>query len=155
MEFQHNGIGHIYLKNNAVYIIAFSPKTKDWMFGHEEGLNIQFSDAIKKFGEPTNILSMYQEEPPVWEIIQAVYPEKGITFDYRNMEELTKFQENLTPKTPVNTVTYYSPFVSQEVMDLFMASFTYTQEDINKLTHPWSGYGSIKEKYPTAGGNNK
>ena len=147
-NFQRSGRGTIFIKDNRVHIIEFVPKTKETLFDRNEGLNIQFSDAIEKFGEPSSVFSLYEGEPPNSLGLWAIYPEKGISFDYYNWGEDIIFHRELTSETPVLGVYYYPPSAHQEFMDLFIVPDAFTEADVKKHTHPWNGYGKISEKYP-------
>ena len=152
-EFQHSGEGTISLINNVVYLIGFSSKPKNSMFDREEGLNLQFSQAIDKFGEPALIFSVFMEELTIYEEIWALYPEKGVNFYFSCVENSSEFQKELTPETPVNYVEYFSPPDYQKIKDMFIVKDTFSEEDEKYSTHPWRGYGSIKEKYPSRWGS--
>jgi hypothetical protein len=95
-------------------------------------------------------LTTYGYGDAVWTNLWVLYPQKGIILGYPTLGKKPLWQKELTPEAPVHSIMYFDSSKYQDFFKLgLFGTDGWTEDEINKSIHPWSGYGSIKNKYPS------
>ena len=119
-------------------------------------LDINFSEAIEKFGEPDYILNipLFSGTPgfpqPSYEI-QALIPNKGVNYAYNTNDSSRNNNSIIAPENKITRIDYYNISAYDQILDAGMFSEGHlNKEESIKNMIPWSGYGEIDQKYPPA-----
>jgi len=119
-------------------------------------LNLKFGDAIKVNGEPKFVINIptYRGppgSPALGYSLIVIDPDRGIAYEF-NTADLPELQRGeLRPDTPIRLMTYFDPDKYDEFLEakLFSMGFLGREGTLEYLV-PWTGFGSIKSKYPPA-----
>lgn len=140
-----NWDGYAYIFNHKVILLDF-----------KGNLNINFRDVIKENGDPKFVINIPTHGglpgiPAESYSITVLYPDKGIAYTF-NTTELPKGKSGeLRPDTPISMISYFDPDRYNDLLEakIFSMSFLGREETL-KYLKPWTGFGSIEEKYPPA-----
>lgn len=137
--------GEVYILNSKVVIIDF--------YGD---LGINFSEAIDQIGKPEFVINIPTHggvpgHPTAVYSITAFEPNRGIGYTFNTGDLPKRNRSELSPDTPITLVSYFDPDRYDELLEGEMFSMGFLgKEETLKYLQPWSGYGSIEEKYPHA-----
>lgn len=143
----HNHIeGEIWLLDNRVSSIIFTPKTNGYTPKYSLGLTV--GEIIDKYGEPDYVLRVRQLGPGPLPISDAMHPIKVLINTERGI--VMKFDAYYLPEKVRNLVTadieisYLEYFFSNDFDRLLeIGAFSYFNTRV-KL-QPWHGYGEYPE----------
>jgi len=119
-------------------------------------INMDFSQAIEELGTPEYIINIPLSggmplAPTSSFNIIAIIPEQGIgySFDTRSVEG--KLKKEIQPESMITKIFFFNPNDYEIILNAGLFSTPYlTGEETQKYMIPWTGYGSILEKYPPA-----
>lgn len=134
---QQNWDGEAYVMDQKIVLIGFYGK-----------LNVPFEEAVEMLGEPKYVIN---NRGRVSYSVRSLAPDKGIAYTF-NTADLPRNERNeLRPDTPIRLIEFFDPMKYDELLDAGMFSMlTLNREDTLKYMRPWTGYGSIRQKYPPA-----
>lgn len=148
--------------------IFFHPVSKSWdgsaytldhkvtILDFHGNLHTNFGEAIKENGEPKYVLNIpVHHGPPGFPtlsyIITALDPHKGVAYTYDTADLPMSKRGELRPDTPISLISYFDPESYDELMEAEIFSMgVLLKENPQKYLRPWTGFGSIKEKYRPA-----
>lgn len=119
-------------------------------------LNIKFYEAIQENGEPEIVVNIptYRGppgSPTLGYSIIVIDPDRGIAYAFNTTDFPELQRGELGPNTPIRLMVYFDPDRYDEFLEakLFSMGFLGREETL-KYSSPWTGFGSIKGKYPPA-----
>lgn len=140
-----NWDGRAYILDHKVILIM--------IYGN---LNTNFREAIDVNGNPKYVLNVpilggLPGLPETNYAITALDPEKGIAYTY-NIADLPKSKRSeLRSDTPISLISYFDPDKYDVLLEAEIFSMSSLgREETIKYLRPWTGYGSINDKYPPA-----
>jgi hypothetical protein len=131
---------------------AYILENKVVQFEFDDIVNVNFQDAIQRYGSPKNIVLFPSAGPsflglgwvPYTEIV-GVSPEEGVAYEYgfETYKSIQIYPDEIKPGTKIQWIFYFDPGSYQKLLlaGLFDNA---PQWDF----HPWQGYGIIATKYP-------
>jgi hypothetical protein len=126
----------------------------DISFDGELGTSV--GDVVDSFGEPDFVINVpvtggIPGYPDTSYVLTFIYKELGISFAYGTSDLPKRWKENLEPEIPIKFINFFDPKIFDQMVEsgLFGQSVL-TGEQTLKYLRPWSGYGSIQDKYPPA-----
>ncbi len=135
----------IYFNGDKVSLIGLSGK-----------IDLDFSQAVKNFGEPIYIINTPVSggmplSPTLSFYIVAINPEKGFEYSFDTRDLPDKLKNEIKPETVLNRVSFFSVTNYEEILNAGLFSTPYlTGAETKQYMIPWIGYGVILEKYPPA-----
>jgi hypothetical protein len=114
-------------------------------------LSTSFGDMEELVGAPEFIISIPLLRPTTHNVVTAIYPSKGIAFNYNTSTLPKRLQNEISPKIPLENISFFNPEIYDEMINsgLFGQGFLSGEETLENL-RPWVGYGSLNELYPPA-----
>ncbi len=135
----------IYFKGDQVSLIGLSGN-----------IDMEFSQAIQNLGEPKYIINTPMSggmplAPTSSFYIVAIDPEQGYEFSFDTRDLPNKLKNEIQPETMLSRISFFDPNDYEKILNAGIFSTPYlTGEETLRFMTPWSGYGSILEKYPPA-----
>jgi hypothetical protein len=140
-----NWNGYAYILNHNVVLIDFTGN-----------LLMTFEDAININGDPKFVINIpiYSGPPGVPTesyLITAIYPDLGVSYTYNTSELPKRKTSELMSDTPISMIAYFDPDKYDEFLEAKLFSMSFLgRKDTLKYLRPWTGFGSIEDKYPPA-----
>lgn len=135
----------IYFINKKVSMMIFSGE-----------IDLQISDAIDDFGEPKYVINIPMSggmplAPSSSFVIVAVNPEKGIEYSFDTRNLAGNLKKEIRADTLLGLISFFNPNDYEKILnDRLFSMAELSGEETIQYMKPWTGYGSILEKYPPA-----
>jgi hypothetical protein len=114
-------------------------------------ININFSNAIERLGEPEYIINIPMYNPNKSYEIFALIPKDGVNFAYNTQDKGITSKSEITQENKITRVDFFDP----NFFDYLSEAGTFSEGFLDsiqtkKYMVPWSGYGELDQKYPSA-----
>jgi hypothetical protein len=113
-------------------------------------LNVRFEEAIEVLGEPKYVINI-QSHITLSYSIESFDPEKGVAYTFNTADLSRRKKDEVSPDTPIRMISFFDPMKFDAMLEAgIFSSLKLNREDTLKYMRPWTGYGSIRQKYPPA-----
>ena len=132
-----NWDGEAYVIDHKIVLIGFYGK-----------LNVTFEEAARVCGDPKFVINNRGQTSFS---ISALDPDKGVAYTFNTADLPRNKRNELRPDTPIRLIEFFDPMKYDELLEVGMFSMlALNREETLKYMRPWTGYGSISQKYPPA-----
>lgn len=133
----NNFTGWIYILGDQVSMIGFVIPTSY--------SGVKLEHAIELFGTPQNILLIQTGH---FDQITLLNAKRGIDFGYKLFGSESLDSSKIDPNVKIREIYFFDPNRYRQVLNSgVMSTYILSGDEIKNNMHPWSGYGSFKDKY--------